>query len=106
GGREAALEGRRPGPLILRGWLRSHLRMRSRLSGPTDQTGLIAGRPRLRSRPPYGRKRCDFPHVNRDFSHRCRSSVVEHSLGKGEVVSSILTGSTTKILMEWAFRRF
>src|SRR5713101_4346714 len=24
----------------------------------------------------------------------CRSSVVEHSLGKGEVVSSILTGST------------
>jgi hypothetical protein len=33
------------------------------------------------------------------FSHparRCRSSVVEHPLGKGEVVSSILTGSTTK----------
>jgi hypothetical protein len=31
------------------------------------------------------------------YSHparRCRSSVVEHSLGKGEVVSSILTGST------------
>ena len=31
------------------------------------------------------------------FSHpawRCRSSVVEHPLGKGEVVSSILTGST------------
>src|SRR5215469_8921580 len=26
----------------------------------------------------------------------CRSSVVEHSLGKGEVVSSILTGSTRK----------
>src|SRR5436305_3722402 len=25
---------------------------------------------------------------------RCRSSVVEHPLGKGEVVSSILTGST------------
>ena len=25
---------------------------------------------------------------------RCRSSVVEHSLGKGEVVSSILPGST------------
>src|SRR5262249_10521041 len=25
----------------------------------------------------------------------CRSSVVEHSLGKGEVVSSILTGSTS-----------
>jgi hypothetical protein len=33
------------------------------------------------------------------YSHparRCRSSVVEHSLGKGEVVSSILTGSTRK----------
>ena len=27
---------------------------------------------------------------------RCRSSVVEHSLGKGEVVSSILTGSTRR----------
>src|SRR5438105_14340785 len=26
---------------------------------------------------------------------RCRSSVVEHSLGKGEVVGSIPTGSTT-----------
>ena len=25
---------------------------------------------------------------------RCRSSVVEHSLGKGEVESSILSGST------------
>ena len=27
---------------------------------------------------------------------RCRSSVVEHSLGKGEVRSSILRGSTSK----------
>ena len=27
----------------------------------------------------------------------CRSSVVEHPLGKGEVVSSILTGSTTLV---------
>ena len=37
------------------------------------------------------------PHRS-DFSaaRRCRSSVVEHPLGKGEVVSSILTGSTTK----------
>jgi hypothetical protein len=33
-----------------------------------------------------------FPHPAR----RCRSSVVEHPLGKGEVVSSILTGSTRK----------
>jgi hypothetical protein len=29
-------------------------------------------------------------------SGRCRSSVVEHSLGKGEVVGSIPTGSTTE----------
>src|SRR3954451_17134649 len=29
-------------------------------------------------------------------SSRCRSSVVEHSLGKGEVDSSILSGSTRK----------
>ena len=28
---------------------------------------------------------------------RCRSSVVEHPLGKGEVVSSILTGSTKNV---------
>ena len=43
-----------------------------------------------RSRPyPIGR----FSHPAR----RCRSSVVEHPLGKGEVVSSILTGSTRKI---------
>jgi hypothetical protein len=28
---------------------------------------------------------------------RCRSSVVEHSLGKGEVLSSILSGSTSDI---------
>jgi hypothetical protein len=34
-----------------------------------------------------------FYHVQAAFG-RCRSSVVEHSLGKGEVVSSILTGST------------
>jgi hypothetical protein len=27
-------------------------------------------------------------------ARRCRSSVVEHSLGKGEVESSILSGST------------
>ena len=41
--------------------------------------------------------RAPFP-IGR-FSHpawRCRSSVVEHPLGKGEVVSSILTGSTRK----------
>src|SRR5215475_15496217 len=41
------------------------------------------------------------------FSHparRCRSSVVEHPLGKGEVVSSILTGSTTKKPISSCFR--
>src|SRR5204863_94124 len=37
-----------------------------------------------------------FPR-SRAFVARCRSSVVEHSLGKGEVVSSILTGSTTYV---------
>ena len=31
---------------------------------------------------------------NSQATRRCRSSVVEHPLGKGEVVSSILTGST------------
>ena len=39
-----------------------------------------------------------FPKTGFHFSGscpRCRSSVVEHSLGKGEVVSSILTGSTS-----------
>ena len=30
-------------------------------------------------------------------ARRCRSSVVEHPLGKGEVVSSILTGSTSRL---------
>src|SRR5262249_7382483 len=43
---------------------------------------------RTRGRFPIGR----FSHPPR----RCRSSVVEHPLGKGEVVSSILTGSTRK----------
>ena len=32
----------------------------------------------------------------------CRSSVVEHSLGKGEVHSSILCGSTSSILRSFA----
>src|SRR5262249_45678239 len=37
-------------------------------------------------------------------ARRCRSSVVEPPLGKGEVVSSILTGSTTinlGVIGEW-----
>src|SRR5215472_6152196 len=37
---------------------------------------------------------------------RCRSSVVEHPLGKGEVVSSILTGSTILTLISSAFLAF
>src|SRR5262249_25703590 len=37
---------------------------------------------------------CPLPRQPRRV-RRCRSSVVEHSLGKGEVVSSILTGSTS-----------
>src|SRR5690606_14251171 len=36
----------------------------------------------------------------------CRSSVVEHSLGKGEAVSSILTGSTIKTPANPALSRF
>ena len=43
----------------------------------------------------------DDPRTNREKSGKstvsCRSSVVEHSLGKGEVVCSIHTGSTTHI---------
>src|SRR5205085_6583259 len=34
------------------------------------------------------------PHLRPKWPRGCRSSVVEHPLGKGEVVSSILTGST------------
>src|SRR3989442_8621749 len=45
------------------------------------------------------RGRCPFSHPAR----RCRSSVVEHPLGKGEVVSSILTGSTRKSLVPSMF---
>ncbi len=46
---------------------------------------LWQGSPRLRALCSYS---------IRPSQSRCRSSVVEHSLGKGEVVSSILTGST------------
>jgi hypothetical protein len=50
----------------------------------------------LAKRPPLWQ----FPRVRELAPHaflRCRSSVVEHSLGKGEVDSSILSGSTTPI---------
>src|SRR5579863_4312443 len=52
---------------------------------------------RLRSRPPYGKdRRAFFASICRAKGRKacCRSSVVEHSLGKGEVLSSILSGST------------
>src|SRR5438105_3992777 len=48
--------------------------------------------------PAYGKDRRATGSISRPRSGaRCRSSVVEHSLGKGEVVSSILTGSTRKL---------
>src|SRR5215813_1081759 len=53
---------------------------------------------RLRHVGPCGKDHAR-PLSHPSFSHparRCRSSVVEHPLGKGEVVSSILTGSTRK----------
>jgi hypothetical protein len=54
----------------------------------------------LRLWSPYGK---GSPHSIQGFARlciaappaRCRSSVVEHSLGKGEVDSSILSGSTS-----------
>jgi hypothetical protein len=52
---------------------------------------------RLRGLAPYGKHRpAVWSRLLAAFAAlaRCRSSVVEHSLGKGEVVSSILTGST------------
>jgi hypothetical protein len=55
---------------------------------------------RLRGRRPCGKNRPLCGAVFGRFSTKpracCRSSVVEHSLGKGEVVSSILPGSTIK----------
>jgi hypothetical protein len=54
---------------------------------PCTLAALVAGSPRL----PPPRSAC-----KRRRGLRCRSSVVEHSLGKGEVDSSILSGSTRK----------
>ncbi len=53
----------------------------------------------LRRRPPLWQFPPAFgpPFQGRFRSHRCRSSVVEHSLGKGEVESSILSGSTISV---------
>src|SRR5438128_1787318 len=53
------------------------------------------GRTRLRRLPPCGKDRAVSGLIARlPPAQCCRSSVVEHPLGKGEVVSSILTGST------------
>ena len=53
--------------------------------------------PCLRRFGPYGKDRRIRGRISSIHpARRCRSSVVEHSLGKGEVVSSILTGSTRK----------
>ena len=52
---------------------------------------------RLRLKPPCGKDRRAFSASicrAKGREVRCRSSVVEHSLGKGEVLSSILSGST------------
>src|SRR5580704_12542475 len=62
-----------------------------------------AGLARLRGFPPYGNDRRVFSPVY--FRRRCRSSVVEHPLGKGEVVSSILTGSTRNYVRSKPFAR-
>jgi hypothetical protein len=57
-----------------------------------------AGRrvPRLRDRWPCGKDRppCEPLEADSRVVARCRSSVVEHSIGNGEVDSSILSGST------------
>jgi hypothetical protein len=58
-------------------------------------------RANLRPHGPCGKDRAAleaFLYSGRFSPSRCRSSVVEHSLGKGEVVSSILTGSTKQTL--------
>ena len=53
---------------------------------------------RAMARPNDGARGVDENRESEEIApQRCRSSVVEHSLGKGEVDSSILSGSTIKI---------
>jgi hypothetical protein len=62
---------------------------------------------RLRHFRPCGkdrRARSQVPFSLLPPASRCRSSVVEHPLGKGEVVSSILTGSTSRLNGHLDFR--
>src|SRR5215469_2294769 len=63
---------------------------------PPHGNGPSCGSARLRGHVPYGKDRRAISCLSRLLKARCRSSVVEHSLGKGEVVCSIHTGSTTK----------
>ena len=55
----------------------------------------------LRLSPPYGKDRPASGGIFRFFRacSCCRSSVVEHSIGNGEVDSSILSGSTSLSLV-------
>src|SRR2546422_8711574 len=67
---------------------------------------VIRGRVLAPCRPVWQGSQRSRPYPIGRFSHparRCRSSVVEHPLGKGEVVSSILTGSTRKSLVPSMF---
>jgi hypothetical protein len=75
---------------------------------PSRAAGKVpSGARRLRHFAPCGkdrRARGRIPISRFHTARRCRSSVVEHPLGKGEVVSSILTGSTTNAHGMKAFR--
>ena len=58
---------------------------------------LVSPSTRLRQRSPCGKNRLACRGLRADSSNSracCRSSVVEHSIGNGEVDSSILSGST------------
>src|SRR5439155_9969441 len=74
----------------------NNIRSRREVSeGPRSDRRLNGAR--LRHFWPCGKdRRARFNRYFRNRTRRCRSSVVEHPLGKGEVVSSILTGSTRK----------
>src|SRR5262249_39647126 len=67
---------------------------------PPHGNGPSCGSTRLRGHVPYGKDRRAISCLSRLLKARCRSSVVEHSLGKGEVVCSIHTGSTRNLQQE------
>ena len=72
-----------------------------RIIGPPARraTRLIA----LRARKAYGSFRRVRVALSGCARTRCRSSVVEHPLGKGEVECSIHSGSTTRLDKIWCF---